>query len=146
MYQHILLPTDGSELSGRAIKAGIEFAKALKAGVTGLYAAPHFLPLLYKEIALDQATQSKYEELAQAKGRQFLQVIESMAKALDIRYEGVVVVSDTPFDAIIQTALNKGCDLIFMAPHGNQSALGLPLGSNTNKVLTYSKIPVLVHR
>jgi nucleotide-binding universal stress UspA family protein len=146
MYQHILLPTDGSELSGRAIKAGLELAQSMKARVTGLYAAPHYRPPLYQEISLDPVTRARYDELAKTKGQQYLGVIENIAKKLGVQCQSVVVINDAPFDAIIQTALNKGCDLIFMAPHGNQSALGLPIGSNTNKVLAYSKIPVLVHR
>jgi nucleotide-binding universal stress UspA family protein len=146
MYQHILLPTDGSELSGRAVKAGVELAKKLNAKVTGFYAAPAYHPHFYKDVPINPASRMLYETHAKEQAGRYLSVIESAAKALGLAYDGQYVVSDVPHEAIIQTALDKHCDLIFMAPYGNRSALGLPLGSNTSKVLTHSKIPVLVHR
>lgn len=146
MYQHILLPTDGSELSGRAVKAGVELAKALNARVTGFYAAPAYHPHFYQNIPLNNASSMLYEAHAKESAERYLSVVESAAKGLGLAYDGVFVISDAPYDAIIQTALDKHCDLIFMAPYGNRSALGLPLGSNTSKVLTNSKISVLVHR
>ena len=145
MYQHILLPTDGSELSAAAVQAGVALAKSLNAKETGFCAAPAIHPF-YGDVPIDSATRVLYEQHAREIGESHLALIEKTARAAGVPYEGKFTISDAPFDAIIHTAIEKGCDLIFMAPRGNASALGQPLGSNTHKVLSFSKVPVLVHR
>ena len=144
MYKHILIPTDGSDLSIKAIKQGAAFAKSLRAKVTAVTVTPTFHaiadePLMFTAI-------EEYRKDSAARAKKLLDVAKSAAKASSIRFEGVHAVSDQPYTAIISTARKKGCDLIFMASHGRKGISALILGSETNKVLTHSKIPVLVCR
>jgi nucleotide-binding universal stress UspA family protein len=147
MFKHILLPTDGSPLSGRAVASGIELAKALGARVTGLFVAPpatplvfeHFLPVRYMEP--DDHAALIEREAAHALGQ-----VEKAAKAAGVTCETKQLTSDYPADAIMTTAHRSKCDLIVMASHGRTGVSAMLLGSETQKVLTHSKVPVLVHR
>jgi nucleotide-binding universal stress UspA family protein len=145
MFKHILLPTDGSELSAAAIQQGIHFAKSIGAKVTGLYAMPlqhtFFPEMEVPTQALEQAAQ-RCKELAKT----HLLAIEKEAKEMGVACDVVYESSDSPYDAIIQVAEQKGCDLIMMASHGRRGVGALLIGSETQKVLTHSKIPVLVYR
>ena len=146
MYKHILIPTDGSELSARAIKQGVGFAKEINAKVTGIYVAPHFFHLVDYYSDIDAKSIEKYERAAKEQGQKFIAALENTAKAADVPCEGVIVTGEQPYEAIIEAAQSKGCDLIFMASHGRRGIKGLVLGSETLKVLTHCKIPVLVCR
>jgi nucleotide-binding universal stress UspA family protein len=145
MYKHILLPTDGSELSNKAIPQGIELAKAIGARVTGIHVSPTFHtfstdPLVVTDRADD------YEGDAGKIGQQYLAVIEAAALAAGVPYEGVHVLHDHPYEAILDEAKQRGCDLIVMASHGRRGMAALVLGSETHKVLTHGTIPTLVCR
>jgi nucleotide-binding universal stress UspA family protein len=87
-----------------------------------------------------------YQKNAQARAERYLGVIKKAASTAGVPFEGLHVFNDQPYQAIVQTAKDKGCDLIFMASHGRKGVVALVLGSETYKVLTHSKIPVLVHR
>ena len=145
MFKHILVPTDGSELSEAAIHAAVQFAKSIKARVTGFYAMPKFHMLAYgPEMVTD--TRQEFAKDCKAHADRFLAIIEQAAKAADVPCETVLQTSDQPYEAIIATAKEKGCDLIMMASHGRRGVQAFILGSETQKVLTHSKIPVLVFR
>lgn len=146
MYKHILLPTDGSELSGRAILQGIGFAKAIQAKVTGLYVAPHFYHLIDDYVEIDAKAIERYKAAAQGQAKKYVAVIENAAKAANVPCECVIDAGEVPYERIIKTAQERGCDLIFMASHGRKGLKGLVLGSETLKVLTHCKMPVLVYR
>jgi nucleotide-binding universal stress UspA family protein len=149
MYKHILLPTDGSELSSRAVAQGIEFAKSINAKVTGFFAAPDPANDYFLQDWRSGDPKRSPLELNQMSGKlaqKVLSAIEERAKQAGVACECVSVVSDKPYEAIIQAAIDKGCDLIFMASHGKKGISGLLLGSETIKVLTYCKVPVLVYR
>lgn len=146
MYKHILLPTDGSEISDRAIKQCIEFAKALGARVTGFFASPAFQLTVYDDWIVEPMSQLEFEDKAKKQSELRLAPIADAAKAAGVPYELVSNVSDAPHAAIIKTAQDRKCDLIFMASHGRRGIAGLLLGSETMKVLTHSSIPVLVYR
>jgi nucleotide-binding universal stress UspA family protein len=145
MFKHILLPTDGSELSAAAIEQGIRFAKSIGAKVTGLCVMPLQHPFSYEtEIpmpALEQAAM-RCKEL----GEEYLAVIEKAAKEAGVACGVVYEKNDFPYEAIIRVAEQKGCDLIMMASHGRSGVEALLIGSETQRVLTHSKIPVLVYR
>jgi nucleotide-binding universal stress UspA family protein len=147
MFKHILIPTDGSELSHKAIQGGIELAKAIKAKVTGFYATPEYSPAVYED-SFPIYSMSREEFLGASKTRaeSYLAVIETLAKEAGVGYQGAWSTSDHPAEAIIRAAENNGCDLIYMASHGRKGIQALLLGSETQKVLTHCKIPVLVHR
>lgn len=146
MYKHMLIPTDGSEPSARAIKQGIGFAKEIQAKVTGLYVAPHFYHLVDYYRDIDAGSIQKYEAAAKDQAQQYVTVIENAAKAAGVPCECLVVTGELPYETIIKTAESKGCDLIFMASHGRRGIKGLVLGSETLKVLTHCKVPTLVCR
>jgi len=144
MYKHILIPTDGSDLSKKAIKQGTAFAKSLRAKVTAVTVTPTFHAIADEPMMF--TTMHEYGKDSAARAKKLLDVAKSAAKAAGIRFEGVHAVDDQPYKAIISTAHRIGCDLIFMASHGWKRLSALLLGSETNKVLTHSKIPVLVCR
>jgi len=147
MFKHILLPTDGSELSRETAQKAISFAKETGATITVFYAKPEYPVTYYGEGALiDPTTPEKFAELADKQAEEFLSQVEKLAQAAGVGCSKAAVTSDIPYEAIIETAESKGCDLIFMASHGRKGITGLLLGSETNKVLTHSKIPVLVYR
>ena len=145
MYKHLLLPTDGSLLSEDAIQRGMRFAREAGAKVTGLHVLPAFQILTYRADMLED-TRATFEKNAHAHAEKTLAFVRSVAHQEGVACETLSVASEAPYQAIIQTARDRGCDLIFMASHGRRGIEGLLLGSETQKVLTHSKIPVLVHR
>lgn len=150
MYKHILLPTDGSQLSEQAIKSGIALAKSLNARVTGFFAKPSLSFGAYIESARKGATARQHMDEREAHlnqaAKRILGTVERLAHEAGVACDVVYVQSDSPADAIIEAAKSKGCDLVFMASHGRRGLDALLLGSETSKVLTHSKIPVLVCR
>jgi nucleotide-binding universal stress UspA family protein len=145
MYKHVLIPTDGSELSSRAEAAGVTMAKALDAKVTALTVTSPF-QFIGTEPMMLVATEPEYEKAQAARAEKTLERVRMTAAAIGVPVETLRTVSSHPFEAIIATAKERGCDLIFMASHGRSGLTGLILGSETSKVLTHSKIPVLVYR
>lgn len=147
MFKHILVPTDGSPLSSDTVKRAIAFAKETGAKVTFFFAKPDYPVAFYGEGALiDPTTPDKFAEMAEQQAREILAAHESAAKAEGVVSASLSSVSDIPYEAIIAAAESAGADLIFMASHGRRGFSGLLLGSETQKVLTHSKIPVLVYR
>jgi nucleotide-binding universal stress UspA family protein len=145
MYKHILIPTDGSALSEAAIKQGVALAKALNAKVSAITVSPTFHAISLDPMMVTE-TPAKYEkDRAEVAGR-YLGVVQAAAQAAGVSYDGMHTIDDHPYLAIINTAKARGCDLIFMASHGRKGVSALVLGSETTKVLTHSKIPVLVCR
>ena len=145
MYKHLLLPTDGSPLSEEAVRRGVQFARQLGAKVTGFYAMPEFLRVSYT-MAMVENSKDIFGSQARERAEKVLETVKRIAVEEGVECDTVSVVSDAPYEAIIQTATERGCDLILMASHGRRGIQGFLLGSETNKVLTHSKIPVLVHR
>jgi len=147
MFKHILVPTDGSQLSSDTVKRAIAFAKETGAKITFFFAKPDYPVAFYGEGALiDPTTPDKFAEMAEQQAKEILAANEAAAKAEGVVSAAVSSVSDIPYEAIIAAAEEAGADLIFMASHGRRGISGLLLGSETQKVLTHSKIPVLVYR
>ena len=147
MYKHILIPTDGSELSNRAVVAGVKLARVLGARVTGLFAAPSATPLVYRDfLPVAYASPQKHTAMIREAAQRHLAVIERAASAARVRCETVSVTDDFPANAILSLAKRRKCDLIFMASHGRRGLKGVLIGSETQKVLTHTRIPVLVCR
>ena len=147
MFKRILLPNDGSPVSQKAVRQGIAFAKAVGAKVVGFYCAEDYRALIYTEY-VPPALLSEAEFEAQSKkvAEKRLALVEKTAKAAGVPFEGFYLISTAPWEAIIEASKKKKCDLIFMGSHGHKGLAGLLLGSQTNKVLTHSKVPVLVYR
>ena len=145
MYKHVLIPTDGSELSAKAESAGLTLARALDAKVTVLTVTPPF-QFIGTEPMMLVTTEPEYEKAQAARATKTLERVKTTAAAVGVPVETVHIVNSHPFEAIIATAKERGCDLVFMASHGRRGVAGMILGSETTKVLTHSKLPVLVYR
>lgn len=147
MYKNILIPTDGSKLSSRAIKAGIDLAKSVGAKVTGLFVAPSPTPLIYKGIIpVGYMPPEEHAAMIERAAARHLGFIEKVAKAQDVPCQCITLTGDFPAESILQVATRQKCDLIVMSSHGLKGVSAFILGSETQKVLTHAKIPVLVHR
>jgi nucleotide-binding universal stress UspA family protein len=146
MYRHILIPTDGSELAGRAVQHGLSLAKSIGAKVTALTVEGSFdvyrVPVsrLYEM----SGAFAEHAERAKAHAQRILDGVADEARAAGVVCETIQVEKDQAYQGIIDTAQQRGCDLIVMASHGRSGLAAIVLGSVTTKVLTHTKIPVLV--
>ncbi|HMA08862.1 MAG TPA: universal stress protein [Ramlibacter sp.] len=145
MFKHMLLPTDGSVASEVAIRKALDLARGSGARVTGLHVVQPF-HLLSANVEMIEDTRPVYEAHSEAQAKACLAVIDQAAREAGVSCETCVVRADHPYEAIIQTARERGCDLIVMASHGRRGMQALLLGSETQKVLTHCTVPVLVLR
>ena len=145
MFKRILLPTDGSELSSRAVLAGVSFAKEVGAEVIGMTVMPDFKTFTANADMLE-STEDEYLGASETRAGKYLSTIANAASSVGVECTTMLVRSDDPHEAILRTARDHGCDLIIMASHGNKGIKALLLGSETHKVLVHSAIPVLVLR
>ena len=147
MFKHIFVPTDGSELSRATVSRAVTFAREAGARVTAFFAKPEYPIAYFGEGALiDPTTPEKFAELADQQATEYLGEVQRLCAEAGVECSTVSATSDVPYEAIIEAADKAGCDLIFMASHGRRGFSGFLLGSETNKVLTHSRIPVLVYR
>lgn len=145
MYSHILIATDGSDLSRKAVEAGLQMASRLHARATAITVSPPFHAL---SLAPSQAEYSLagYREHTEEAAQRILGEVRARAEAVGLSCGTVHVEHEHPWQAIIDTARTLGCDLITMASHGRRGLAAVVLGSETLRVLTHSTIPVLVYR
>lgn len=149
MYKHILVPTDGSKLSGKAIKSAVALARRLGARLTGIHVSAPWMPPVYGEgvvYAMPELSPKRYKEAMDKAARRALSEVEIEAQTAGVECKTMSSTGSQPWEAIIRAAKAKKCDLVVMASHGRRGLAGLLLGSETAKVLTHSKIPVLVCR
>lgn len=147
MFKHILIPTDGSPASARAVKAGVALAKKLGARVTGYYGVPPAQYAYYGEpVYLSQSQIDDAERALKAAGQKHLAQIEKAARAAGVPFKSAMARTATTYQGILDAAKKNKCDAIVMASHGRRGIQGVLLGSVTHQVLTHSKIPVLVYR
>jgi len=147
MYKHLLIPTDGSELSSRAVVSGIELARTLGAAVTFLYVQPEFpLPIAGEGAMLAPESREEFSQGTREQANRILDEALAIAKQAEVQANALTEASDIPYQVIINAARGQNCDLVFMASHGRKGLAGLLIGSETHKVLTHSKVPVLVYR
>ena len=148
MFRHILVPTDGSRLAAKGVKAGVRLAKALGARVTGVYVKFPYLPPAYAEAAMyiPYMDEKAYRKVAETQARKALAVVEAEARKARVRCATRSAMTARPWEAILKAARAGKCDGIVMATHGRGGLGGLILGSETQRVIAHSKIPVLVTR
>ena len=147
MFANILVPTDGSPLSRRATRAAARLAKSMKAKVTSIHVSAPYRVVAYDfYVPPELLAPTDYDVAIARSASTFLGQAEKACKASGVSWEGVHVINAEPYRAIIAAARRKGCDVILMASHGRHGIAGVLLGSETNKVLAHSKIPVLVYR
>ena len=145
MFKHLLLPTDGSEASQATLLKGVRLAQECNARITGISVVPEFHVLTFNTMMIED-TRDVFITESRAQALKYLTLLNKAADEAGVPCETEVMLSDHPYEAIIQAAESKGCDLIMMASHGRRGVQALLLGSETQKVLTHSKIPVLVYR
>jgi len=148
MYKHIMLPVDGSELSQKAAKECIAFAKAIGARISVIHVVSHFHLAIEEGFssAVVRNLEKEHEEESKKAAQNILAGVQKLAKAGGVECNALSVIGDSPYEEIIKQAKKQKCDLIMMASHGRRGLEGLLLGSETAKVLTHSQIPVLVVR
>jgi nucleotide-binding universal stress UspA family protein len=148
MYKHVLVPTDGSPLSLKAIRTAVRLAKAVRARVTGIYVIPPYTPPVYGEAVMyaPEVSPRRYKEISEREAKKALAALEIEAESAGVPAKVIFVTAHSPWDGITRAAKAKKCDLIVMSSHGRKGLAGLLLGSETTKVLTHSKVPVLVCR
>ena len=148
MYKHILVPTDGSKLSNHAVRAACNLAQTCGARITGIYVIPPYVPPIYAEgmIYIADLGPKRHKEVMQQAAKKALAVLSAEARRAGVACAGVAPVADQPWEGILKAARGKRCDLIVMASHGRRGIAKALLGSETQKVLTHSRIPVLVVR
>jgi nucleotide-binding universal stress UspA family protein len=144
LYKHILLPTDGSELSKAAMRHGIALAKAIGAKVSALVVSTPLTSLVVDPTAASAALE-QYKVLVATQTAKYLDSIRNEAAEAGVACSALCVEHDKPYEAIVDTAKNNGCDLVVMASHGLRGVSAI-VGSETLKVLTHSAVPILVYR
>jgi nucleotide-binding universal stress UspA family protein len=144
MFQRILVPTDGSDITLKAVETTIALAKSLGARV---YTISVKEPFPYSAISEMQPTPpQEFFDAQERIASQRVQQVRTDCEAAGVPCEGHTVEALHPWEAIIEHAQRVGCDLVVMASHGRRGVTALILGSETQKVLTHSKIPVLIVR
>jgi nucleotide-binding universal stress UspA family protein len=146
MYRKILLPTDGSALCDLAAQKGIDFAKFAGAGVVAFHAIPATSYLIYTEAGPSDMLAEQFERDARVRGERLVEALKSRAGDAGVACETLLLTNDHPWEGIIEAATTTACDLIFMASHGRRGLSAMLLGSETARVLTHTKIPVMVYR
>jgi nucleotide-binding universal stress UspA family protein len=145
MFKHILIPTDGSDLSRKAVLYGVQLAKSSGARVTALTVTDPYR-VATMDAVLIPVDEGEYEEQSQRLADRALEQVKMAADAAGVACETIRELHDQPYRAIIDSAHALNCDVIVMASHGRRGLSALLLGSETVKVLTHSTIPVLVYR
>ncbi len=147
MFKKILVPTDGSPLSREAVTRAISFASEAGAHLTFFCAEQRFPVMYYGPDAIfDAHTPARFHEEVDSVAHDIVDAAEKQALEAGVPCSKLVLESEEPYEGIVEAANRNGCDLIFMASHGRRGVGGLLLGNETRKVLTHTKIPVLVHR
>ena len=147
MFKHILVPTDGSKLSLKALDLAAELATSTGAKVSALHVAPTYPTMIGGDGYMITPMTIKDWDLSVAKSTaRVRELVEKRAKAKSVAVQFLSVAADQPHTAIIDTAKRKKCDVIVMASHGRKGLSALLMGSETTKVLTHCKLPVLVCR
>ena len=148
MYQHILIPTDGSELAHKAVVHGLALAKTVGAKVTALTVEPSFnvYDVPPSQMAKMSGAFDEYAEQARKHATRLLNKVADEAKAAGVSCETLQLTHDRPFESIVAAAKDNDCDLIVMASHGRTGIAAVILGSVTTKVLAHTAVPVLICR
>jgi nucleotide-binding universal stress UspA family protein len=145
MFKHILIPTDGTDLSRKAVIYGMQLAKTVGARVTAItISEPYHVASM--DAVLVAETPEEHEAQTARVAERALEQVRMAAEAASVSAETLREVHDQPYRAIIDCARACGCDLVVMASHGRRGVAALLVGSETTKVLTHSTIPVLVYR
>ena len=145
MYKRILVATDGSRLSGRAVAHAIGLARAIGAEVVAFHASADFrFSSMLEGTVRDQVSRKAYETAATRDAQKILDAIRKKAHAAGVKCTTMHDIAVSPWEAILKAARKSKADAIVMASHGRRGLSGLLLGSETQKVLSHTKLPVTV--
>ena len=144
MYKHLLVATDGSKLSAKAATHAIALAQAIGAKLTAFYASPDYPTPAYTDIGYMPMSRKEYAELCKKKADKILNWVSLKAKAAGVEFNSAHTIAAAPWEAILAASKKNKCDAIVMASHGRRGVSALLLGSETQKVLTHTKLPVIV--
>jgi nucleotide-binding universal stress UspA family protein len=147
MYRRILVATDGSTLSKKAVKSAIELAGAVDAELVALYVVPRY-PVSYFEGGVTVSTEdiARTEKQWADKGQAVVDAVREAAQVAGVKAKASISRSDLVAESILATVKKNKCDLVVMASHGRKGLKRILLGSETQHVLTHSTVPVLVLR
>jgi len=143
MYRHLMVPLDDSPLSADAVQQAVQLARALGAKVTFFHAQADYGASSIGALERVMSPAAFNDQMA-GEARAIVAKAEVVARAAGVPHDALVTTSDRPYEAILSAAEARGCDLIFIASHGRRGIKGLMLGSQTQKVLQQTTIPVLV--
>jgi nucleotide-binding universal stress UspA family protein len=147
MYKNLLVATDGSKLSAKAVAHALELAQAVGATITAFYAAPDYpMPAYADGVVYEPVSRKEYAKLAEQDAAKILEAVAAKARAAKVECKTTWNVAYAPWEAILAAAKKNKCDAIVMASHGRRGLSAVLLGSETQKVLTHSKLPVIVVR
>lgn len=144
MFKHILVPTDGSELSKKAIDGAIDLARTVGARITAYACLPQYPYSPFSEVVVEPP--ADFLERSEREAREHLDEVEAAARVAGVPFSSQTSVHPSAYLGIIEAAESGGCDVIFMASHGRKGLGSLLIGSETQRVLTHTKIPVIVYR
>jgi nucleotide-binding universal stress UspA family protein len=144
MFKHILVPTDGSALSRKAIDGAIDLAQSVGARITAYACLPLYPYSPFADVAVEPP--DDFHQRAEREAREHLREVEAAAEVVGVTCASVTSVHSAPYLGIIEAAVEGGCDVIFMASHGRRGLGSILIGSETQRVLTHTKIPVIVYR
>jgi nucleotide-binding universal stress UspA family protein len=145
MYNHMLIPTDGSDLSKRAAQHGVALAKVVGARITAVTVSAPFDTFVI-EPSTFMGSFDQYRQIVSASAEKYLDVMRDIAVTAGVGCDILHVEHEHPYQAIIDTAKSRRCDVIVMASHGRHGISAMLLGSETVKVLTHCTVPVIVYR
>lgn len=146
MFKHILMPTDGSEHSERAVERGIELAKLCGAKVTGIHVMQDYRMMIGPEGLVPTELEEGMEERERERAESFLAFVQKTADAAGVSCTTVIAQGRHPYDAIVDAANERGCDLIVMTARHRKGLVSLLMGSEASRVLHRASIPVLTFR
>jgi nucleotide-binding universal stress UspA family protein len=147
MYKQVLVATDGSKLSAKAVAQAIDLAQTIGAGLTAFYASPDYpLPAYSDGVAFEPMSRKEYAALCKKEADKILSAVALKAESAGLECNTVHAIAPSPWEAILAAVRKNKCDIVVMASHGRRGVSALLLGSETQKVLTHSKVPVLVVR
>jgi nucleotide-binding universal stress UspA family protein len=147
MYKNLLVATDGSKLSDKAVAHAISLAQVLGASLTVFYAAPDYpMPAYADGVVYEPVSRKEYGKLAAEDAQKILDATATKAEAAGVNCKTAYAIAAAPWEAILAAAKKHKCDAIVMASHGRRGLSAVLLGSETQKVLTHSKLPVIVVR
>src|SRR6516162_1200749 len=145
MLDHILIPTDGTELSTRAARFAVQLAKKMAAKVTAVTVTTPADAMIFGEVRIIRNAE-EYEERMSASARVILDAIGALAAEASVPCEKVHVRSELPWHGILEAAKSRNADMIVMASHGRRGLSAMVIGSETQKVVNHSHVPVTIYR